>query len=195
MRKRLKLAVAIAAVALPLLTTTPGSASPTTGSAERLPVGATLASGKSTSAPAASAWVRIRSLYGNKDQCLDADANAGGNGTRVQVWTCNGSSQQAWLTYSDSYRLVNGRFGRCLDADLNGGGANGTKLQLWDCNGSTQQSWYRRGGGDVALYNIRFSNNDNTVVDRDANQPGNGARAQLWVKNFQPQQWWVIEAL
>ncbi|MBM7773220.1 hypothetical protein JOD54_003424 [Actinokineospora baliensis] len=67
------------------------------------------------------------------------------------------------------FRSLYGNKDRRLDADLNG-------------------------GGDVALYNIRFSNNDNTVVDRDANQPGNGARAQLWAKNFLPQQWWVVEA-
>ena len=34
----------------------------------------------------------------------------------------------------------------------------------------------------------------NIVLDRDANVVGNGARVQLWQKNFQSQQWWNIWA-
>jgi len=141
----------------------------------------------------AAAWIRIHSLYGNKGQCLDADATNGGNGTRVQVWACNGSSQQAWYSTDDGF-LINGRFqSMCLDADLNGGGNNGTVLQLWQCNGTSQQQWWTR-ANDLAIYNGRFLNNFNTCVDRDTNGPDNGARAQLWQKNFQPQQWWEILA-
>ncbi|GAA1296866.1 RICIN domain-containing protein [Saccharothrix xinjiangensis] len=77
---------------------------------------------------------RIRSLHGDRGQCLDADSRNGGNGTRVQVWRCNGTSQQVWI--AEGWQLKNERFpGMCLDADLNGGGANGTRLQLWRCNG------------------------------------------------------------
>jgi ricin-type beta-trefoil lectin protein len=36
----------------------------------------------------------IRSAYSNI--CLDADTNTPGNGTRVQMWQCNGSDQQRW---------------------------------------------------------------------------------------------------
>ncbi|MFJ9434161.1 RICIN domain-containing protein [Streptomyces sp. NPDC101490] len=124
-------------------------------------------------------------------QCLDVDANGGGNGTVVQIWQCNGTSQQRWYLWNngalESYRFP----GKCLDADLNGGGRNGTKLQIWDCNNTPQQSWSHP-AGDRAIYNARFYNNGNTVVDRDANVLGNGARVQLWQKNFQSQQWWDV---
>ncbi|WP_037604476.1 RICIN domain-containing protein [Streptacidiphilus rugosus] len=134
--------------------------------------------------------VVIDSLYTvTHGQCLDADATNGGNGTRVQAWACNGSTQQEWYSYSDG-SLESVRFpGMCLDADTNGAGNNGTKVQLWQCNGSTQQDWFFR-SGDLAMYNLRFNNNLNTVLDRNATIPGNGAPAQLWQKNFQSQQWW-----
>ncbi|MEO3807756.1 phospholipase A2 [Sphaerisporangium sp. B11E5] len=79
-------------------------------------------------------------------KCLDADVHGiGVNGTRVQLWDCNGQAQQFWIIGKS------GPFGReirnardltkCLDADLNTIGANGTKVQLWDCNDSRQQRW------------------------------------------------------
>ncbi|GGV12251.1 hypothetical protein GCM10010260_58610 [Streptomyces filipinensis] len=62
---------------------------------------------------------------------------------------------------------------------------------MWGCNGTTQQQWYHP-SGDLAIYNVRFNNGNNTVLDRDTNVPGNGAQAQLWGRNLQSQQWWDI---
>ncbi|WP_369362672.1 RICIN domain-containing protein [Streptomyces sp. CG4] len=134
--------------------------------------------------------VVIDSLYTvTPGQCLDADATNGADGTRVQAWRCNGSAQQEWYSYSDG-SLENVKFpGMCLDADTGGAGNNGTRVQLWQCNGSTQQDWFFR-SGDLAMYNLRFNNNLNTVLDRNATITGDGAPAQLWQKNFQSQQWW-----
>ncbi|WP_030301633.1 RICIN domain-containing protein [Streptomyces katrae] len=124
-------------------------------------------------------------------QCLDVDANGGANGTVVQIWQCNGTTQQRWYLWNngalESYRFP----GKCLDADLNGGGNNGTKVQIWDCNNTSQQSWSHP-SGDRAFYNARFYGGGNIVMDRDANVLGNGARVQLWQKNFQSQQWWDV---
>ncbi|MDH6108169.1 hypothetical protein P3T36_007106 [Kitasatospora sp. MAP12-15] len=177
-----------AALAAPLLATSAQAATPA-GVTGRLTLGQNAAH---RSGAATGTYVRINSLYRvTPGQCLDADATNGGNGTKVQAWGCNGSTQQEWISW-DNYSIESVRFpGMCLDADTNGGGANGTRLQLWQCNGSTQQQWFMR-SGDLAIYNERFNNNLNTVVDRDANVPGNGAQAQLWQKNFQSQQWWQI---
>ncbi|MFG2977462.1 RICIN domain-containing protein [Streptomyces sp. NPDC048331] len=137
--------------------------------------------------------VRITNDFAKRPttQCLDVDANGGGNGTVVQIWQCNGSTQQRWYLWNngalESYRFP----GKCLDADLNGGGRNGTKVQIWDCNNTPQQSWSHP-SGDRALYNARFYGGGNIVMDRDANVVGNGARVQLWQKNFQSQQWWDV---
>ncbi|GLW12637.1 hypothetical protein Misp01_77650 [Microtetraspora sp. NBRC 13810] len=140
-------------------------------------------------------WVRITNRFSGRvhaSQCLDVDINAGGaNGSKVQVWQCNGSQQQLWFWWLDGY-LESARFrGKCLDADLIGGGANGTRLQLWSCNGSSQQVFWMY-ANDLAIYNERFYGGGNTVADRNATIPGNGAQVQLWQKNFQSQQWWSV---
>jgi hypothetical protein len=75
-------------------------------------------------------------------RCLDADLNTiAGNGTKVQLWDCNGWSNQKWIYDAISHTIYSLYNGRCLDADLNGIGANGTKAQLWDCNGWANQKW------------------------------------------------------
>ncbi len=169
-------AVLTAAVGLPGV-----AAAHTAGAAPPRPVGA--------SSPRPGATFHLRSGYGGGGECLDADANAGGNGTKVQSWACNDSPQQTWI-YTGERSLVNAKFpAMCLDADTNGGGRDGTKVQLWTCNHQAQQRWVFR-DNDLAIYNDLFLNDFNTVVDRDTNGPGNGAQIQLWRKNFQPQQWW-----
>ncbi|MFJ9453538.1 ricin-type beta-trefoil lectin domain protein [Kitasatospora sp. NPDC101447] len=180
-----------AALAVPLLPTAASAAAPA-APADRLTLGQSAARTPEAAPALASGYIRIHSLYQvTPGQCLDADANAGGNGTKVQVWGCNGTTQQEWISWDD-YSIESVRFrGMCLDADTNGGGNNGTRMQLWQCNGSSQQKWFMR-ANDLAIYNQRFNNNLNTVVDRDTNVRGDGARAQLWAKNFQSQQWWQI---
>ncbi|MFD8599374.1 RICIN domain-containing protein [Kitasatospora sp. NPDC059646] len=185
------LLAAAAALAAPLLPATAQAAAPTTAGAD-LTLGRNAVGVRPGAATVTGTYIRIHSLYSAvTGQCLDADANNGANGTRVQVWGCNGTTQQEWISWSD-YSIESVRFpGMCLDADTNGGGNNGTRLQLWQCNGTTQQQWFMR-ANDLAIYNQRFNNNLNTVVDRDINLAGNGAQAQLWAKNFQSQQWWQI---
>jgi hypothetical protein len=65
-------------------------------------------------------WVAMNGTVGST-MCLDADANNGANGARVQLWQCNGSLQQTWRAgsnYGGAY-FRNSKFGKCLDADLN----------------------------------------------------------------------------
>ncbi|MFI6155573.1 RICIN domain-containing protein [Kitasatospora sp. NPDC051170] len=191
---RIRIAVAAlagaAALAVPLLpTTAQASAAP---APDRLTFAQAAARSAGQTPGLTAGYVRFRSLYGpTPGQCLDADATNGGNGTKVQVWGCNGTTQQEWYSWDD-YSLESARFpGMCLDADTNGGGNNGTRLQLWQCNGTSQQKWFLR-ANDLAIYNQRFNNNLNIVVDRDTNTPGDGAQVQLWQKNFQSQQWWQV---
>ncbi|MBB5957219.1 hypothetical protein FHS29_003812 [Saccharothrix tamanrassetensis] len=75
-------------------------------------------------------------------KCLDAHLpDAGKNGGRVQIWTCNGSPQQKWTFFYSSRTLVNHVAFKCLDADTHSINRNGTKVQLWGCNGLDQQVW------------------------------------------------------
>jgi hypothetical protein len=124
---------------------------------------------------------------GSNNRCLDADLGTiGGNGTRVQLWDCNGWDNQKWDLFDDgSIRNRNG--GRCLDADLGTIGGNGTRVQLWDCNGWNNQKWIRTGAVFVNTYNNRCLDADLGTIG------GNGTRVQLWNCNgWNNQKWFTM---
>ncbi|GLF99530.1 RICIN domain-containing protein [Streptomyces yaizuensis] len=83
--------------------------------------------------------------------CLDADwASIGGNGTRMQVWTCQGTDQtnQHWrmrpvTNLPNTFEVTVETNNRCLDGDLNSIGWNGGRVLLWNCLGPAQvnQQW------------------------------------------------------
>ena len=76
----------------------------------------------------------------NSNLCLDAVSQHIGNGDKVQLWTCNGGSQQRW--FLNGTELQNGANRHlCLDATSQHIG-NGDQIQLWTCNGGSQQQWY-----------------------------------------------------
>ncbi|MFJ6935858.1 ricin-type beta-trefoil lectin domain protein [Streptomyces sp. NPDC101132] len=77
--------------------------------------------------------------------CLDTDQGGTANGTKVQMWTCNWSTPQAWrrVPHADGFELR--ALGKCLDVSA----ADGLGVRLWDCNGSTHQRWSHRNGALV----------------------------------------------
>ncbi|MGH9887782.1 MAG: ricin-type beta-trefoil lectin domain protein, partial [bacterium] len=68
---------------------------------------------------------------------LDVVLGGTTNGTRVQLWDCNGSDAQQWSVRSPGV-LVNLRSGRCLD-DPDNRQRVGDPLQIWDCNTTSAQ--------------------------------------------------------
>ncbi|MNC94352.1 Serine protease 1 precursor [compost metagenome] len=61
------------------------------------------------------------------------------NGTKVQLYDCNGTAAQQW-TKTAGNDLVNPVSNRCLDA-AGPSSADGTQLQIWDCTGAANQKW------------------------------------------------------
>ncbi|MCF2127935.1 RICIN domain-containing protein, partial [Strepomyces sp. STD 3.1] len=61
------------------------------------------------------------------------------DGTRIQLWTCNGSGAQSWQPQADG-TVRNPQSGKCLDAS--GGTWNdGTPVHLWTCHTGPNQKW------------------------------------------------------
>ena len=69
-------------------------------------------------------------------RCLDVANASTANGTKVQLWDCNGSGAQNWV--QEGNRLRNPNSNKCLDSP-GGSTADGARLQIWDCNGSAAQ--------------------------------------------------------
>ncbi|MEU8610345.1 endo-1,4-beta-xylanase [Actinoplanes sp. NPDC048791] len=77
-------------------------------------------------------------------RCLDVPNATQNNGTRVQLYDCNGGTNQAWTLTSSKQLTVYGS--RCLDA---AGSANGSAVQIYSCNGQTNQQWNVNSNGTI----------------------------------------------
>ncbi|WP_433618624.1 endo-1,4-beta-xylanase [Dactylosporangium sp. CA-139114] len=78
-------------------------------------------------------------------RCIDVPNASHTNGTRVQLYDCNGQTNQQW-TYTSSKQLqVYGNM--CLDA---AGSGNGAAVQIYSCNGQTNQQWNVNANGTIS---------------------------------------------
>ncbi|WP_031072831.1 RICIN domain-containing protein [Streptomyces sp. NRRL S-118] len=73
-------------------------------------------------------------------KCLDAASAGTADGTRVQLWDCNGTGAQRWSYNAATNDLVNLPANRCLDV-LGNTPADGTPTQLWTCTGGADRKW------------------------------------------------------
>jgi glucosylceramidase len=65
------------------------------------------------------------------------NAASSANGTKVQIYDCNGTAAQQWAAGTDGTLRS---LGKCLDA-TGPSSADGTKLQIWDCAAGANQKW------------------------------------------------------
>ncbi|MFC7759994.1 endo-1,4-beta-xylanase [Catellatospora bangladeshensis] len=119
----------------------------------------------SSPTPPASGVGRI--VGAQSGRCVDVPNASQTNGTRVQLYDCNGQTQQRW-TYTASKQLtVYGS--KCLDA---AGSGNGSEIQIYSCNGQANQQWNLNANGTI------------TGVQSgrclDVWSTANGARVQLY---------------
>jgi hypothetical protein len=148
---------------------------------------------------------RLRAL----DAESDANGNPADNGDSVQVWTCDGGTNQRWNFNENngSYGTVtNDDGGLCLDAQsdaTHSPGDTGDRVQLWKCNGGAQQEW-RPGtlsNGAVVLVNLESSilldgnslllqaTSDNTHSPLTPGDP-----VELWQSNSSLAQHWSYDS-
>jgi hypothetical protein len=71
-------------------------------------------------------------------KCLDVTGGGVTDGTRVELWDCNGGTNQVWNLQNSI--LVNPASGKCLD-DPGFNSADGTQLDIWTCDGGANQKW------------------------------------------------------
>jgi hypothetical protein len=105
-----------------------------------------------TQASAAAALVaalgasgRTGRITGVGGKCVDVSGANTADGTKIQLWTCNGTGAQNWTLPGDNTIRA---LGKCLDVQSSGT-ANGTVTWLWTCNGSGAQQWVAQSDGTL----------------------------------------------
>lgn len=121
-------------------------------------------------------------ITGLAGKCVDVDNSNSANGTRVQLYTCNGTDAQKWTIASDGTVRA---LGKCLDVS-GGNTANGTKIQLYDCNGTAAQKWVYSSGRDIV------NPQANKCLDVTDVNSADSTPLQIWECNGGANQKWNI---
>jgi lysophospholipase L1-like esterase len=116
-------------------------------------------------------------------RCVDVTGITTTNGTQVQLWDCNGQTNQAWTRTSGRQLMVYGT--RCLDAS-GGGTTNGTPVIIWDCGGQANQQWNINTNGTITGVQSGL------CLDASGQGTANGTKLQLWTCNGQANQQWSL---
>jgi hypothetical protein len=115
-------------------------------------------------------------------KCLDDFGGSTANGTKADLWDCNGTPAQQWQ-HSGNTLQINGA---CLDITGSGSTANGTLVELWGCNGGANQVW--QAGANHTLVN--------PASGRCLDDPGfsntNGTQLEIWDCNGGVYQQWTL---
>jgi hypothetical protein len=97
--------------------------------------------------------VRIKELGGTtpgvgaitgSGKCVDISGAGTADGTKIQLYTCNGTGAQIWTVSGTTLRAL----GKCMDV-AGGATADNTRVQLWTCNGSGAQNWVPQADGTL----------------------------------------------
>jgi len=117
----------------------------------------------------------------NSSKCVDDNGLSSANGTKIQIWDCNGGANQSSTVASDGTVQV---YGKCLDITGANYG-NGTLIELWDCNGGGNQQWQAVNG---TLVNPASGK----CLDDPASNTANGTQLELWTCNGGTNQQWHV---
>jgi endo-1,4-beta-xylanase len=108
-------------------------------------------------------------------RCVDVPNASRVNGTRVQLYSCNKQTNQAWTHTSNRQLRVYGDM--CLDA---AGSGNGAAIQIYSCHSQANQQWNVNSNGTIT--------GAQSGRCLDVWSTANGAQVQLYDCNGQANQ-------
>jgi hypothetical protein len=119
-------------------------------------------------------------------RCLDVKGNTDTAGNTLQIWDCDGQTNQAFeFTSAGELRTMSGT--RCVDAS-NRGTTPGTPVIIWTCNGQTNQTWRQNSDGSVTGVQSGL------CLDVNGAGTANGTAVILWTCNGQSNQKWTTSS-
>ncbi|WP_330285655.1 ricin-type beta-trefoil lectin domain protein [Streptomyces sp. NBC_00576] len=117
-------------------------------------------------------------------RCLDINNSTTANGTQVQLWDCNGGSNQRWTYTAGKQLVVYGN--KCLGVGQTAG--NGTPVAIWDCNGQADQQWNMNPDGTITAVQSGL------CLDAVGQGTANGTKVQLWSSAGGANQRWRLQS-
>ncbi len=126
--------------------------------------------------------------------CLDISGGASANGTRVQIWTCNGLNPQRFTFVDEGeglFSLHSSISDSCLDLSQIST-QPGAGVQEWSCTHGKNQAFALKHNGDGS-FALTFKHSGQCLdITGDGTKPG--TPLEQWSCNGGPAQNWFVQA-
>jgi hypothetical protein len=116
-------------------------------------------------------------------KCLNIVNNGTTNGSKLQLWGCNGGANEQWEITGGFGQLYNPVSGKCVD-DPYSSKTNGTQLDIWSCNDEPWQAWLAPASPfDSAISGRCMDDSGNSSKNGAAviSETCNGSAAERWL--------------
>lgn len=119
-------------------------------------------------------------IVGLASKCVDISGASSADGSKIQLWTCHGGTNQRWTRDGQTWRSLN----KCLTVAGNST-SNGANIQLWTCNGGAGQNWVA--GSNSSLVNP----SSGKCMDVNGGNSANGTQLIIWTCHNGTNQRWT----
>jgi len=124
---------------------------------------------------------RVGPITGASGKCVDVSGASSADGTKIQLWSCHGGTNQQWTVNANTLRALN----KCMGV-AGGGTANGALVQLSTCNGTGGQSWTP--GANGSLVNPQSGR----CLDANGGSSADGTQLIIWTCHGGANQRWNL---
>jgi hypothetical protein len=121
----------------------------------------------------------VRGVGSNR--CLDVPGASTTWGVQLNIYDCNGGSNQSWLLTPSKALVVYGSL--CLDV-TGASTATGAKVETWDCQAGTNQQWNLNSNGTITSVQTGL------CLDVVGAGTANGTLVDMWTCNGGTNQQW-----
>ncbi|MBB4912806.1 ThuA domain-containing protein [Actinophytocola algeriensis] len=118
-------------------------------------------------------------IVGAGGKCVDVSGAGSADGTKIQLWSCHGGTNQQWTREGGTWRTM----GKCMTA---AGTTDGAPVQLSTCNGGAAQNWTTGAGG--ALVHPQ----SNKCLDANGGSTADGTQLIIWSCHGGTNQRWTL---
>nr|WP_245811828.1 family 16 glycoside hydrolase [Actinophytocola xinjiangensis] len=116
-------------------------------------------------------------IVGVAGKCVDVNGASSADGTKIQLWTCTGGTNQQWTREGSTLRAL----GKCMTAVGTNDGAN---VQLSTCDGRGGQNWIAGANGSLT--------NSGRCLDANGASSANGTQLIIWSCHGGTNQRWTL---
>jgi glucose/arabinose dehydrogenase len=120
-------------------------------------------------------------ITGAAGKCVDVNGAGTADGTKIQLWSCNGGANQRWTRTGTTLRAL----GKCMGV-AGGATADGGLVQLSTCTGAGAQSWTP--GTNGTLVNAQSGR----CLDATGGSSADGTQLIIWSCHGGTNQRWTL---